>query len=386
MQDLALSKQILNSEKIKNLLERISKFIPNENESGISPLFSLLKCIKINIIEKSNNNDDYSWNINDAILSIYLYKNETNYCFLYPDTKLNNIPELSLPDEKLIIDDTSPLAIENDNIAINLEDDSENIKLGDEYLENISESDILKEKLKGFKLKSALRRKNKLDEERKARLENIDPENDQRNDIEKFADKVIIAMQTKFSRITVEKIECCYEEEDIVQDNNLETPAFCGSYACRECIKKLNKTSHFLFNSFCCNQNLFKIQTDVILEDSKQRPPNKECILCGKEGSRKSKISCVCCFLNVNIFKTKEFKSSAGCRIMKLNNWINIDEDTSNELVKCNFCDQKRNKNYVFLTCNKCEDKICLCCLRRNPYIYESSCSECYERREIYNM
>ena len=52
-------------------------------------------------------------------------------------------------------------------------------------------------------------------------------------------------------------------------------------------------------------------------------------------------------------------------------------------MIECGFCKRSVNYLYALEICKSCHDQICLHCLRKNPFIAVSVCSECHSRREI---
>jgi hypothetical protein len=162
----------------------------------------------------------------------------------------------------------------------------------------------------------------------------------------------------------------------------------CGSILCQNCSKRLKRSTHFIINPKCCNYHIFNTSPPTpsfpsIPEDPQTTPPDPPlCLFCSKPGSKKEQMLCICCILNKFIYKCN-LKPFSSCNIKDPTNWIDIDCGPIQVSSKCGFCDTPRNSLFMSSVCFKCQDQVCLPCLRKNPFISEGLCSSCNVKRQM---
>ena len=88
------------------------------------------------------------------------------------------------------------------------------------------------------------------------------------------------------------------------------------------------------------------------------------------------------CFMQVKVFNSSPAPCN-GCARVENCYWIDASEAEEQDIVKCGFCDELRNKEAVVGVCSKCDDKACIACLRRNPYVCQGICAICHSRRVV---
>jgi hypothetical protein len=103
---------------------------------------------------------------------------------------------------------------------------------------------------------------------------------------------------------------------------------------------------------------------------------------CQNKLTKGEEIHCVCCFLRIKIFEETTTGCSGCCRLDKCY-WIDASEGDKRGMVLCGFCDENKNKESIITICTNCDDKICLICLRKNPYVSQGICSNCHSRRQV---
>lgn len=161
-------------------------------------------------------------------------------------------------------------------------------------------------------------------------------------------------------------------------------PAYCGSYLCQICSKKLKRTNLFIINPKCCNYYVFSSPNAKLPPSAVQYPEVKaevQCVFCSKPGSKREIVLCICCIVHRYVYKN-QLKPFEACDMMDQTTWIDISFNSSNNLIKCGFCDIERNSTFMSSVCNKCGDQVCLICLRKNPFITEGLCSTCNVKRQ----
>ena len=161
-------------------------------------------------------------------------------------------------------------------------------------------------------------------------------------------------------------------------------PAYCGSYLCQICSKRLKRTNLFIINPKCCNYHVFSYANAVLPPSKVDYPEPKaevQCVFCTKPGSKREIVLCICCIIHRYVYKN-QLKQFEACEMLDQTTWIDISFNSSNNLVKCGFCDIERNSTFMSSVCNKCGDQVCLICLRKNPFITEGLCSTCNVKRQ----
>ena len=385
-QDQSKSKSLLNHDSLWSLLQDIAQFIPTDPDSRIAPLQPLLFHVKISVIEKTDDYEDFPWKVEDPVLTVSLFENEKEFFLLHPKTKLN-LPELLVSDEALTTDEGSPLEKPVDSDVLCLERDSDNLEMERDEEESGEQSASPR---KGNCVKEEEERnRNAKEREEKREIEKEWEVLEVAETVEeaKIEEEVKIAeveleeevKGSRFDEMTEEVEEYQEEPSEVV----LEPASFCGASLCARCSKELWRTSHFLVNTSCCYKNIYNSRVVPIPSGSAPEKVNKDCMFCDKPAGRPNNVYCVCCFLHMNVWNTKNYKGCEGCRVLDMNHWVDISEGREIELMQCSFCDEFRHKHYMCQACVTCGDVVCLACLRKNSFISEGICSGCHTRRKI---
>ena len=154
--------------------------------------------------------------------------------------------------------------------------------------------------------------------------------------------------------------------------------SICGGVYCQGCIKDLKKSSLYLRCNTCCVK--FDISNTSSTE-KKVTPSRKQiCLKCSNKVLKGEEIWCFCCFVQLKIQK-KPFTFCESCQNPKKLCWI--DASSGNAMILCNFCGETRDKNCVLEICGRCQELICIICLRKNPYLASSVCLVCLNRRQV---
>jgi hypothetical protein len=369
-EDQSNSKNLLHTQEVWEVLIDIFKFVPSDPESKIAPIKPLLDAIRISVVEKTDDYEDYAWEVDNAILTIFLFENENGVFLLHPKTK-PKIPAFNVKDEVLTKEQSDILeAFKNDDLLMLLEDDGPVVFEEDESPPKPSAENNHSKTQKKVSIASSVPQ-NRVQQEIATSKSTPAKNKDQKlSNSSKIEEEKVSTGSSKSTPIKTE-------------DNKYQSETFCGSSLCLKCFKEIAKTSYFLVNSYCCNQNLYKAKAIDIPEEYYSQESTKLCSLCEKPAPKPSKNYCVCCFLNIKVWDTKNFSSSDGCGITELNTWTDISQGKLPELIVCSFCNEDRNRAYVCFACPSCKDLICLTCLRRNPYIAEGICQICVSRRKI---
>ena len=381
-QEPAKSKTLLNHESLWNLLQEISNFISTDPDSRIAPLHSLLTSVKISLVEKTDDYEDFPWKVENSILTLSLFENEKEFFLLHPKAKLH-LPELLVSDEILTTDQGIPLEKYDNSDILVIEKDTDILEIvKDEDFESVkapSSGKGTNTDEEGEKEKETV--KASRDKNGKAKTKEVEVHEEFVEVVEEV--KIIVeevkVSKSRYEEMTIEIEEYQEEASEVV----LEPASFCGANICARCSKELWKTTHFLVNTSCCYKNIYNTRAAPIPFGSAPEEASKECMFCGKSATRPSKTLCVCCFLNINVWNTKNYKPGQACEVLDMNHWVDISEGKESELMQCNFCDEFRHKYYMSQACTTCEDIVCLACLRRNSFISEGICSECHNRRKI---
>ena len=186
----------------------------------------------------------------------------------------------------------------------------------------------------------------------------------------------------------IEEIEEIKEMEEVKEIEEIEKieeylgtcdhKSICGGVYCQTCIKDLKKSSLYLKCNDCC---LKFINSDNCFSTKPVLPSKKQiCMKCSGKVVKGEEIWCFCCFTQLKIQK----KASTHCdNCQKPDKLFWLDACLGDTLVLCNFCGENRDTNCVLEICEKCQEMICIVCLRKNPYIASSICSTCLNRRQV---
>lgn len=159
-----------------------------------------------------------------------------------------------------------------------------------------------------------------------------------------------------------------------------ENTSYCGGLYCQKCTRELKRSNYLLKCDLCCDNYL---KTNRIQSTAESRPPtSKNCMNCSAKITKGEEVYCICCFLKVKILEEQTSGCSGCCRLDKCY-WIDASEGEARDMILCGFCDETKNKESIITICTKCNDKICLVCLRKNPYVSQGICSSCHNRRQV---
>ena len=176
-----------------------------------------------------------------------------------------------------------------------------------------------------------------------------------------------------------EKEENCQAIEKIEENLGFcDNKSICGGIYCMSCMKDLKKSSLYLKCKTCCI-NFSDLST---LTSGKKVLPSKKqiCLKCSNKVLKGEEIWCLCCFIQLKIHK-KPFTCCESCQNPGKLSWI--DSSLGDAMILCNFCGENRDKNCVLEICGRCQELICIICLRKNPYVASSICSTCLNRRQV---
>ncbi|OMJ88155.1 hypothetical protein SteCoe_9974 [Stentor coeruleus] len=152
-QNAVNSKNLLHSDDMWSLLKDIFKSVPTDPESYISPIHPLLECVRVHLVEKTDDYDDWPWEVKNPMFTVNLFEQGPDVYLLHPKNKLK-LPEFKAPDEALTTDDSSPLAHEKDDSFIDLEEEGDfitNNDLNKDELRPASEDQAISPDVKGVK-------------------------------------------------------------------------------------------------------------------------------------------------------------------------------------------------------------------------------------------
>lgn len=152
-QNAVNSKTLLHSDEMWSLLKDIFKSVPTVPESYISPIHPLLECVRVNLVEKTDDYDDWPWEVKDPMFTVNLFEQGPDVYLLHPKNKLR-LPEFKAPDEALTTDDSSPLEHEKDDSFVDLDEEDDfitNNDLNKDELRPASEDQVISPDVKGVK-------------------------------------------------------------------------------------------------------------------------------------------------------------------------------------------------------------------------------------------
>ena len=117
--DFSRVKETLFGDELWFLLKDVEEWVPQDQESCLVPLQSLLKFIRISIIEKADGCPDVTWSCDSPYLSLHLFYTDYEVYLLYPKEKLK-IENLQLLESLQEAEDESPLLVNTEeNISPN---------------------------------------------------------------------------------------------------------------------------------------------------------------------------------------------------------------------------------------------------------------------------
>ena len=103
---------------------------------------------------------------------------------------------------------------------------------------------------------------------------------------------------------------------------------------------------------------------------------------CQVKIAKGEEVLCMCCFLQSKIIGESAVQCGGCSRVDKCY-WIDAAMGDERDMILCGFCDEMKNHETTVKICTKCDDRICLICLRKNPYVAQGICSHCHSRRVI---
>ena len=167
-------------------------------------------------------------------------------------------------------------------------------------------------------------------------------------------------------------VEETYEETD--------NTSYCGGVYCTKCSRDL-KRSNYVLKCDVCNDKYLRTRQPPADNPSVTIPQNKSCMNCGVKVVKGEEVHCVRCFLQLKIFG-EQASLCSGCVRTDKCYWIDAGDGEPKNMTLCGFCDEPKAKETIIKICNNCGDKICIVCLRKNPYVTQGICSHCHYRRE----
>ena len=171
----------------------------------------------------------------------------------------------------------------------------------------------------------------------------------------------------------VEEVKCEEYEE-------VENTSSCGGLYCAKCVKELKRSNYLLKCDSCCEKYM---KNKPLAHSSGTRPvPPKTCMNCQVKITKGEEVLCMCCFLQSKIIGESAVHCGGCSRVDKCY-WIDAGEGDQRDMILCGFCDEMKNQETTVKICTKCEDRICLICLRKNPYVAQGICSHCHSRRTV---
>lgn len=165
------------------------------------------------------------------------------------------------------------------------------------------------------------------------------------------------------------------QQEEVQNDNT----SFCGGLYCAKCAKEL-KRSNYILKCGSCNDRYLKTHSSSSPAAAKV-PISRSCMNCGLKITKGEEVQCMRCFLQSKIFG-EAFCPCLDCIRKDQCYWIDAGDGDPKIMELCGFCDEMKVKESIILICPTCEDKICMICLRRNPYVAQAICSHCHNRRQ----
>ena len=157
-----------------------------------------------------------------------------------------------------------------------------------------------------------------------------------------------------------------------------DNKSYCGGLYCVKCSKDLKKSNYLLQCDTCCTKYLKHQPVSKSPAENYDVP--KVCMNCSAKISRGEEVLCICCFLQTKVLKGPKFACHSCSKLSKVY-WI--DPTQGEDLAHCNFCFEMMSQEVVFQVCDGCSDRVCMVCLRKNPFLATGICSTCNGRRNL---
>ena len=157
----------------------------------------------------------------------------------------------------------------------------------------------------------------------------------------------------------------------------------CGACFCKKCHHMLKRSSLFLKCSSCCDTAFLQALPRPSDVQTVGIPFSSRCCCCNEVIVRGEVIRCVCCYIRSEFLRDFSETECKGCGDLEENHWVDICVGENYQLIPCKVCKKHVNYSYMIEVCSRCHERICLFCLRTDPFLAVTVCSKCNSRRVL---